>query len=533
MGKGCQMPDGRESSADTSVYRFVGYTLDLKQGRLWGATGDVPLRPKPFALLEYMVRHAGRVLSKEELLDAIWPDVTVTEDSLTQCVHALRVGLGAAGPDLVRTLPRRGYMFADPATLVVPYAHAAVPGPARDPVVLPPRQSSIAVLPFEAGSSVLPEDRLWFDGVVNDVISQLARLRSFDVIARGSSFAVRDLTRDFGRVGHRLGVDYVLSGSVVPRGNGFRLLLDLVRTDADTILWTDEIAVDRVGLLELVGALVDRITASVLSEITIAERNLARLIPDQSLTAWQAYHRGLEAFGVYSERTVLQARAYFGLATELDPGFVRAFAGLSECHACLARAPFCTDQNAEAAAALRTAETAMRLGEATPAAQFAYAHARWLHGAPEVALAHAKRSTDLSPSFADGFAEIGFYEALYGDPERALVSLDRAELLNPISPYIDSVHIDRAVANLQINNLDQAAVWAAKAVNRRESYPQMQITGALVLAATGHLDRAQSILSALRVENAVFDPRKILKPPFSLTGPAKDLLLRSLGDFGF
>lgn len=525
------MPASKSSPSDPMEYRFAGFTLDLGQGRLWGASGDIQLRPKTFALLGYMVRHAGRVLSKEELLDAVWPDVIVTEDSLSQCVHALRDGLGKAGPDLVKTVPRRGYLFD------LPLSADAQAGTAAGPTVggsspLAPRQSSIAVLPFSVGPSLSPEVQLWFDGVVNDVISQLARLRSFDVIARGSTFALRDLVSTATRAGKRLGADYVVSGSVLPDGDGFRLLIDLVRTDVGTILWTDEIGVDRAGLLRLVGSLVDRITASVLSEVTTAERNRARLVPDQSLTAWQAYHRGLEAFGTYSEPTLMRARAYFAQAIELDPGFVRAFAGLSECQACLARAPFCTDQKAEAAAALRMAETAMRLDEAAPAAQFAYAHARWLHGAPEIALVHAQQSVTLSPSFADGFAEIGFYGAMYGDPDQAFASLARAEVLNPINPFIDSVQIDRAVAHLQRNNLEDAARWATKAVSRRESYAQMQITGAIVLAAAGHPDAAQSIVKALRDENAVFDPLKIFKPPFSIAGPAKDLLLRAVADLG-
>ncbi|MCU0904323.1 MAG: winged helix-turn-helix domain-containing protein [Tabrizicola sp.] len=526
------MPDGKVNAAGASVFRFAGYTLDLRQGRLWGAAGDIQLRPKPFALLGYMVRNAGRVLSKDELLDAVWPDVTVSEDSLAQCVHALRDGLGPAGPGLVKTIPRRGYLFELPERTSPPHPLAAEPALTGDPSVPTPRQSSIAVLPFAAGPAVSPQDQLWFDGVVNDVISQLARLRSFDVIARGSTFALRHLASDAKRAGQKLGVDYVLSGSVLPKGEGFRLQMDLVRTDAGTILWTDEIDVGRGGLLELIGALVDRIMAAVLSEVTIAERNRARLVPDQSLTAWQAYHRGLEAYATYSEPTLMRARAYLTQATELDPGFVRAIAALSDCQACLARAPFCTDRKAEATASLRMAETAMRLDEAAPAAQFAYAHARWLHGAAEVALVHARQSVALSPSFADGFAEIGFYAAMYGDPELAFINLARAETLNPINPFIDSVHIDRAVASLQANRPEEARTWATKAIGGRESYPQMQFTCALVLAAAGGLGAAQSILKTLRDEGAVFDPRKIFNPPFSIAGPARDRLLRALAELG-
>lgn len=91
--------------------RFAGFTLDLARGRLIGSKGDVPLRPKSFAFLSYMAQNVGRVVSKDELLSAVWPEVIVTEDSLTQCAHDVRRALGPAGSTLLRTVPRRGYLF--------------------------------------------------------------------------------------------------------------------------------------------------------------------------------------------------------------------------------------------------------------------------------------------------------------------------------------------------------------------------------------------------------------------------------------
>jgi DNA-binding winged helix-turn-helix (wHTH) protein/TolB-like protein/tetratricopeptide (TPR) repeat protein len=513
------------------VFRFDGFTLDLQRGRLSGPAGDVTLRPKVFALLAYLAQHAGRVVPKAELLDAVWPDVTVTEESLSQCVHALRGALGASGPALIRTMSRRGYLL-DLAATMKPVAVAAVPTTVVDAMIPAMRQGSIAVMPFEMSLQIPVHDQLWFDGVVNDVISQLARLRGFDVIARGSTFALRHIASDPVRAGQRLGVAYVLAGAVTPRGTSFALQVDLVRVETGAIVWTDEIGVDQAKLLGLVGDLTDRIIGAVLSGITTSERNRARLVPDQSLTAWQAYHRGLEAFATYTDVTLLQACAYFEHATKLDPGFVRAYAGLSECHATLARAPFCMDKKSRADAALRVAERAILRDESAPSAQFAYAHARWLHGDPDVGRVHAQQSVALSPSFADGYAEIGFYEALYGDPDKALASLARTEVLNPFSPFNDSVNIDRALAHLQKNNLEQAAICALAAINRRESYPQMQLTGAVMLAAAGRLHEACRIVETFRHRKEDYDAMKIFKPPFSLRGPAKDRLQRALAEIG-
>jgi TolB-like protein len=526
------MSSGTALSGRDDLFQFEGFTLDLRLGRLSGPLGDVPLRPKAFALLAFLARHAGRVLPKEQLLDAVWPDVTVTDESLSQCIHALRSALGEAGALLVKTVPRRGYLFDLPTGSGRSHAAIALPPATLDTVIPAARQGNIAVMPFEIARSIIPQDRLWFDGVVHDVISQLARLRSFDVISRGSTFALRHLAADPVLAGQTLGVAFVLSGSVVRRGNGFCLRVDLVRVESGAIVWTDEIDLNRTGILDLVGGLTDRIIASVLSEITTDERSRARLVPDRSLTAWQAYHRGLDAYVIYGEPTLLQARGYFELATRLDPGFVRAVAALSECQATLSRAPFWKDAKAEREASLRSAELAMRIDEAAPSAQFAYAGARLLHGETQVALHHANRSVALSPSFAEGHEEIGFIEAHQGDPENALRHLARSEALNPFSRFIDALHITRAIALVQMDNMDDAAFWAKAAVTGRESYPQMQATAAMVLGAAGHLTEACNIVRALRRQKAFYDPVRMFKPPFSLRGPAKERLERAITKIG-
>jgi TolB-like protein len=514
----------------TSVVHFSDLTLDMAQGRLTGPDGDLSLRPKSFALLTHLVENAGRVVSKDELIASVWAQVNVTDDSLTQCVCDVRKVLGAAGADLLKTVPRRGYLF-----------DLQVPGraDARARLTLPDDLSlrerhpgSIAIMPFTSQQPLAPQDRMLFDGVVNDVISQLARLRSFQVIARGSTFALRHLADDPRQVGEILAVAYVASGLIERQRAGFCLRVDLVATSDGAIVWTDEIRMKDTEFLTVIGDLTDRITGTVSARITSAERHRARLVPDQSLTAWQAYHRGLEHFAVYSESSLSRARGYFVQATELDPGFVRAFAALSDCQATQSRALFCRDAKSEAMASLRTAEHAMRLDETAPSAQFAYSHARWLHGDIDAALVHARNSVDLSPSFAEGFAEIGFHEAHTGDPLRALPSLARAELLNPLSPFIDSLHFDRAVAHLQLAQWDKAALWARAAVNRPGSHPQMQVTGAMLLGASGCHAEANAIVTTLNSEGAVYDPMRIFKPPFNLKGPAETALRSAVSALG-
>ena len=142
-------------------YSFSGFTLNLHRGVLRDASGVLDLRPKTFHLLACLVENAGRVMPKEELLDIIWPDVTVTEDSLTQCIGELRRALGLAA-SAIRTVPRRGYVFEETALMAVPGARMAQP-----PGDVANGKPSIAVLPFRNLSSD-PDQEFFTGGLLRD-----------------------------------------------------------------------------------------------------------------------------------------------------------------------------------------------------------------------------------------------------------------------------------------------------------------------------------------------------------------------------
>jgi DNA-binding winged helix-turn-helix (wHTH) protein/TolB-like protein len=151
--------------------RFCGFTLDLVRGRLLCDEGDVPLRPKSFALLSHLVRNAGRVVSKDELLSAVWPDVIVTEDSLTQCVHEVRRALGLEGGTLLRTVPRRGYLF----DLAAASLDRPVPAPSSVPEGWP--QPGSGPLGTDAQAQVEPVTA----GGPRDAARSLSRRRAITV----------------------------------------------------------------------------------------------------------------------------------------------------------------------------------------------------------------------------------------------------------------------------------------------------------------------------------------------------------------
>jgi adenylate cyclase len=181
--------------------RFDSFTLDLERLRLDSPAGHAGLRRKSFDVLRYLIEHAGSVVTKEELIKDVWPDVTVSDESLTQCISEVRRALGKAGHRIVKTVPRRGYLFDAP---IDPIGADALVETLASPLPLPDRPS-IAVLPF-ANMSGDPEREYIADGIVEDITTELSRFRELFVIARNSSFRYKGQAVDVRQVGRELGV---------------------------------------------------------------------------------------------------------------------------------------------------------------------------------------------------------------------------------------------------------------------------------------------------------------------------------------
>ncbi|HET9068669.1 MAG TPA: winged helix-turn-helix domain-containing protein [Amaricoccus sp.] len=201
----------------TQDFRVGECRLDLDRGTLSCDGALVPLRAKAFALLGHLARNAGRVVSKDELLERVWPDVIVTEDSLTQAIRDVRRAIGDERQEIVRTVARRGYLLAVPPAPLAPAGAAGQP--------------RVAVLPF--GNPAGDEgDGILVDGLVEEITNGLARFRSVTVIARHSAFAFRpEEGASPEAVAARLGADYLVEGSA--RRTGGRFIVMAALADAN------------------------------------------------------------------------------------------------------------------------------------------------------------------------------------------------------------------------------------------------------------------------------------------------------------
>ena len=226
-------------------YLFEDCTVDTDRREIRRGTGIVSPGPQVFDLLVHLIRNRDRVVSKDDLLEAIWQGRIVSEQTLASHINAVRKAIGDSGDEqrLIRTVPRKGFRFVAEVKEAREAAASPVAAPppaapvATEPLALPDRPS-IAVLPF-TNMSGDPARDYFADGMTEDIITELSRFRWLFVIARNSTFTYKDRAVDVKQVGRDLGVRYVLEGGVRQASERVRITAQLIDATTGAHLWAD------------------------------------------------------------------------------------------------------------------------------------------------------------------------------------------------------------------------------------------------------------------------------------------------------
>jgi len=293
---------------------FGPFVLDRERRQLMRGSRAVPVGHRGYTLLETLVDAQGEPVSRETLMERVWPGTIIEEGSLTVQVSALRRQLGDDAGAVIVTVPRVGYrLVKQPETLP-----AEVSGPPL-----------IAVLPF-ANYGNAPEDGYFADGIVDDIITALSRFKTFAVLSRGSTVSLRERRAEVRTAAAELGVRYALEGSVRRMDDKLRVTAQLVDATAGTPLWADRYD----GVLADVFSFQDRITQSVAGviepAIQKAEIERVRRKPAASVDAYDLYLRALPLVLAPGPEGHVEAIELLGRAAALDPSFAlpRAYAAL-------------------------------------------------------------------------------------------------------------------------------------------------------------------------------------------------------------
>ena len=359
------------------------------------------------------------------------------------------------------------------------------------------RRPSLAVMPFHA----LPDRREGTgetaDGLTHDIITRLAKLRNFFVIAEGSVFALGGRRVGPEEAGRRLNVDYVASGSVRRRSSRIGVTVELIDAAIGRILWTEDFDCKPDDVFSLMDDIGNRIVASIAGEIEAVERNRAVLKPPDSLDAWQAYHRGLWHMYRFTDTENETARKFFEMAVQLDPTFARAHAGLSFTYWQSAFQNW-GDRKQHATRALESAGRGLIVDEHDPAAHWAMGRALWLSGRHDQAISELRQTVDLSPNFALGHYTLAFVHSQSGDPLSAIEAADHSRLLSPFDPLLFGILGSRSMAHVRLQQFNEAATWSAKAAMQPNAHVLILAIAAFCHALAGQIEEARAYAAAVR-----------------------------------
>ncbi len=476
-----QMADQNKAVPEDRRMRFriginLGEIIEKPDGTIYGAGVNVAAR------LESIAEHGGICISESahlqvrNKLDLSFEDLgQQAVKNIAEPVRAYRANLNGAGEE--------------------PSSAAVTDGSDRP---------SIAVLAFENLSGD-PEQEYFADGIAEDLITALSRIRWLLVIARNSTFTYKGKAVDVKQVGREMGVRYVLEGSVRKGGNRVRISAQLIDTDTGAHVWARRYDRELEDIFAVQDEITETIVAAIEPELGEVERERAHRKPPESLDAWESYQRGLWHLWQTNANDVAEARRLFQRAADLDPNFAQAFAawGLTlffQVYYSYADSPL---ENLDQA--LRLANKAVALDDKEAMGHLTLGRVQILRGEYDTAIAELRTAIDLNPSSALAHNGLGLALALTGQLDEAISEYDTAIQLSPRDPLVWAFYSFRARARVLSGDYEAAVKDARRAIRHPAAsyWPHANLASALAL-----LDRREEAKIAL-------DKLLEIKPDFS------------------
>ena len=486
--------------ASTRIVRFGVFEVDLKACELRKHGFRIKLAEQPFQVLAFLLERPGEIVTREELRDRLWPGDTFVDfdHGLNNAVMRVREVLldSSEHPRYVETVPRRGYRFVAPveetfvpppvpATIELERASTSPASSASKPALAhtisehpnvprwftsrlaaaiaivvvglaallvfaiharnvttnqanATRSTSLVVLPLENLSGDKDQD-YFADGMTDELIANLAKIRSLHVISRSTAMTYKGTRKPLSEIARELNVDAVVEGTVMRVGSRVRITAELVQVSTDHHLWADTYESQMGDVL----ALQNRVSAAIVNEIRInltpEERERLAKTPAVAPEAYENYLKGLYYWNKRSDENLTRAIGYFERATQLDPNYALAYAGLSDCYAIISAEIFGTMPASEAAPKARAAAVrALELDSTLAEAQTSLATEKFNYEWDWSGAAQGfERAIGLNPSYATAYQRYSLYLIAMGRAQDSFAQIQKARALDPLSLSIN------------------------------------------------------------------------------------------------
>ena len=507
-------------------FSFTDHTLDIARRELRRGAEQIAVEPQVFDLLAYLVQSRDRVVSKDDLIATVWGGRIVSDATLSSRIYAARKALGDNGDQqkLIRTIARKGLRFVAPVSTqpngdessLEPAPDAARERPA---MTLPlPDRPAIAVLPF-INMSGDPEQEYFSDGISEDIITALSKLRWFFVIARNSSFIYKGHAVHIRQIAEELGVRYVVEGSVRRACGRVRITVQLNDAVAGSQIWAERYDRDLADVFAMQDEITAAIVGSIEPQLLAAESFRARRKPTDSLDAWDLVMRALSHYWRVTQQDSATAQALLEQAIAIDPHYGQALGVLAASHAFSAYMGW-ADMAASFARAESTATAAVRADGDDPWAQHALGCVHVLARRWDDALAQFDLALRLNPNFALAQGYQGIALALSGRWEEAIEAAARALRLSPRDPFSAIYCGIAAYAQFGARNYEEAMRLARDAIRQRGDF----------VGAHRVLTTAAGMAGADEVAAAALTELRRVQPNVSLAWLATNMPIRHPAD---
>ncbi len=489
---------------ETGEIRIGCFRLDLRGPELRRDGQPMRIHRRALGILCVLAEAKGEIVSKDELLARLWPGRIVEEGNLHVHVSALRKALDehGGGHSFVITVPGRGYRLADLTGL----RSAQLAEDSLPPQLSLPDKPSIAVLPFQNMSG--DTDQEYFaDGMVEEIITALSRIKWLFVIARNSSFTYKNQALDVERIGRELGVRYVVEGSVRKGENRVRIAAQLIEAESGAHLWADHFD----GSLEDVLDLQDQVAISVAGVIEPAlraaevRRAVERPRPDP--TAYDLYLRALRATDSWEKQDHMEALDRLSHVIEQDAAYGPALALSALYNMVLYGNVWTDDPEATRQNAISLARRAVRSAgaDAETLGRAAYVLA-YCGEDINAATALVDSSLRINPSFADGWRWSGWLRLWAASPDVAIEHFERSLRLNPLGSSGGTL-VAIGMAHFFARRLDQARTMLSRSLQQHPDWVPTNRFLAACYAHLGELNEAKKMIKRLRALTPVVLPK--------------------------
>jgi adenylate cyclase len=492
----------------TLLFSFEDCILDTDRRELRRVDTSIAVEPQVFDLLEYLIRNRHRVVSKDDLLAAVWAGRIVSESALSNRMNAARHALGDSGEEqrLIRTILRKGFRFVGTVHEAQGTPPPGLPAEGTAPAALNaacerPKRPSMVVLPF-VNLSGDPKQEYFADGVTEEIITGLSRLRWLFVIARNSSFVYKGKPVDVRHVARELGVRYLLEGSIRVAGDRVRITGQLVDGETGGYIWTEKYDRQLHDLFAVQDEIAGNVVAAIEPHLYVQEGYRAQSNPPSNLDAWGYVAQALPLIMKLKRIENGIAQGLLQQALAVDPHYARAHAISSWAKHWEAFCWWATDTTKTYEMARLGAEEAVALEPRDPWALAAHAIALSTAGQHERALSQFVVALEHNPSFALAHTMYGLASVRAGRFKQAVEETARALRMSPVDDFSGVYNAFHGLALLCSRRFDEALQALRKSVS---AHPEMPNHYNALISCCGHL----GLLDEARI---AIDHRKKIGP---------------------